>query len=297
MALTKESTMNIALIGVGIMGHGMGLQLGASKDFELIVWNRTRPKAAALEDHGASVAETAADACAEADIAITMLADADATHAVMLGEDGALDALRPDAIWLQMGTIGVEATERCARAAAARGISFVDAPVLGTKKPAETGDLIVLAGGEDALLDRCTSVFEAVGSRTIRAGDVGDATRLKLVANHWVLGVLGVLADTFALAEHQGLDPSKFLDAIGGGALDMGYAHIKGEMMRERAFPTSFPIHLATKDARLIEKAAELVGLDLRVIKAVLSQLQEAEDAGFGQQDMAALFAPMAEKS
>src|SRR5262249_9389029 len=176
--------------------------------------NRTPGKAEGL---GAVAADTPADAVSGADIVVTMLADGPAVESVMT-DGGALEAMRDDAVWIQASTIGIAATERLAQLARERGVAFVDAPVLGTKKPAEDGALTVLASGPADALERSKPVFDAIGGRIIELGEAGAGTRLKLVANNWVVNLLGALAETIALAQRIGVPPEAFLDAIEGGA-------------------------------------------------------------------------------
>ncbi len=162
--------------------------------------------------------------------------------------------------------------------------------MLGTKEPAESGELIVLAGGAEGVLDRCIPVFEAVAAKTVRAGDVGAGTRLKLVLNSWVLAITASLAEALALAEALGLEPSTFLETISDGPLDVGYAHLKGKLMLERSFPPSFPLRLADKDAALVLEAAEEAGLPLEVQRAARRAYARATAGGHGDEDMAAVY-------
>jgi 3-hydroxyisobutyrate dehydrogenase len=277
----------VAVLGTGIMGAPMARNLaGAGPDVR--AWNRTAEKAQPLAEHGVTVAEDAADAVRGADVALTMLADAEATLAV--GEQ-ALGALDGEAIWLQAGTIGIEGTGRCAEAARRAGASFVDGPVLGTRQPAEDGALIVLAAGPDAALDRCAPVFDAIGQRTLRVGsEPGAASRLKLVLNAWVLAVTQGTAEMIALAEGLGLDPQQALDALDGGPLDLPYLRVKGGMMMAGEFPPSFPLSLAAKDAALVAGAAQRAGVDLPLARAVAERYAQAREAGLGDEDMAATY-------
>src|SRR5436190_8141563 len=171
---------NVAVVGTGIMGAAMARNL-ARAGFRTRAWNRTREKAEPLADDGVEIADSAAEAIEGADAVITMLADAPAVREVTIGAGGSLAAFPADAVWLQMSTIGVAGTEELANAGAERGIAFVDAPVLGTRQPAEAGELIVLASGPDDALDRSEPVFDVVGARTFRLGKAGMGTRMKLV--------------------------------------------------------------------------------------------------------------------
>ena len=155
---------------------------------------------------------------------------------------------------------------------------LVDCPVLGTRKPAEDGALVVLASGPQSARDRATPVFDAVGSRTLWVGEAGQGTRLKLICNAWVLSVLAGLAQSIALAEGLGVDPRFFLDAIAGGATDTPYAHVKAAAMLDRDYPVAFALSGALKDAGLIVAAARAAGVPERYAGAVLDILTGAAE-------------------
>ncbi|MGH3492443.1 MAG: NAD(P)-dependent oxidoreductase [Sciscionella sp.] len=285
---TVTQPRTVAVLGTGIMGYPMAANL-CRAGLQVRVFNRTQDKARGLADLGASIADTPAEAVHGADLVVTMVADGPSVTAVMQGSQGALGAMGPEAVWVQMSTVGVKHTDDLAAMAQRTGIAYVDAPVLGTRKPAEDGTLVVLAAGTD---DACASaevVFDAVGARTIRAGALGSATKLKLVANNWVLGVTSATAECVALAQALDLDPAQFLDAISGGALDLPYAHLKGNAMITEDFPLSFPLSLAAKDARLVLDAAGS-GVNLAGTRATLAHLEAADEAGHGGKDMAALY-------
>jgi 3-hydroxyisobutyrate dehydrogenase len=276
----------VAVLGTGLMGEPMATNL-AKAGLAVRAWNRTPAKARPLAEHGVTVAETAAEAARGADIVLTMLSDGATVKSVMA--DGVLDAVTSDGLWLQMSTVGVAATEELAALAENAGVPFVDAPVLGTRQPAEQGTLTVLASGPDDVRERCAPVFDAVGARTLWLGPAGAASKLKLVANSWVLAVTNGVAESIALANTLGVDPRQFLEAISGGGLDLPYAHVKGGAMIKGEYPASFSASLAAKDARLVLEAAG-EHADLGGIAAALAHLEAAEQAGHGEDDMAALY-------
>jgi 3-hydroxyisobutyrate dehydrogenase len=254
---------------------------------EVAVWNRTVQKAEALGGDGARVAAKPADAVRDAEIVLTMLADARAVEAAVI-ESGALDEMPQGGLWIQSSTIGVAATERLAEQAGERGITFVDAPVLGTKKPAEDGQLFVLASGPEDARARCEPVFDAISKGHVWLGEAGLGTRLKLVANNWILCTIENLSETFVLAQTLGVDPRSFLEAISGGSMDMPYAHLKGEAILNQDFPPSFPLAHARKDVALILEAAGDVELPL--VRATLQQFDRAFELGHGDEDMSAVY-------
>jgi 3-hydroxyisobutyrate dehydrogenase len=248
-------------------------------------WNRTLEKALPLRDDGVDVRDDPAAATDGADVVMTMLADADAVLAV-----AAQANLREGQIWWQASTIGIDGNERCAAFAAEAGAVLVDAPVLGTRQPAEDGKLVVLASGPDDALDACAPFFDAVAARTLRLGEAGTGTRLKLAVNTWVVVVTEGTAETIALAEALGLDPNLVLEAVSGGGLDLPYMRMKAKLMLEREFPPSFALSLAAKDARLVVEAAERHGADLPAARAVAERMTAAAQAGHGDEDMAATY-------
>src|ERR687886_2128128 len=278
----------VAVLGTGIMGAGMARNLLAA-GMEVRAWNRTREKAEPLADDGAKVAGGPAEAAEDADFVLTMLSDADAV-AEAVDEGGALSALAEGGVWLQTSTVGLEGSERLAGIANEHGVAYVDAPVLGTKQPAEQGQLIVLASGPEEVRERCQPIFDAVGSQTYWLGPAGAGSRLKLVTNNWIVGLLSTLAETISLAKAVGVDPARFLEAIEGGPLGVPYAQMKGQMMIDEEFPTSFSVALARKDANLVLEAAKARDLRLAIAEAVATRFEEAIDAGYGEEDMAAIY-------
>jgi 3-hydroxyisobutyrate dehydrogenase len=278
----------VAVLGAGgTMGFAMAQNLLAA-GFRLQAWNRTFEKAEPLAAAGAELSESPAAAVDRADTILTAVSDVNAVIATMDG-GGALSAAEDGALWLQMSTIGEDGTARCAELARGHGLGFVDAPVLGTKQPAEQGELVVLASGADGLQESAEPIFGAVGKKTLWVGEAGAGTRLKLVANTWILAVLEGGAEAIALAEGLGVDPSLLFEAIEDGPLDMGYLRAKGRAMIERDFTPSFSLRLAAKDAGLVEESAGRRGMELPLLAAVRRQLDSGVDE-HGDEDMSATF-------
>ncbi|MER3408651.1 MAG: 3-hydroxyisobutyrate dehydrogenase [Thermoleophilia bacterium] len=248
-------------------------------------WNRTRAKAEGL---GAEVAATPAEAVAEAQVVITMLADGPAVRSVM---EQALPALASDAVWLQMSTVGVAWADRLASLAAERGIALVDAPVMGSRPAAEEGSLLPLASGPPAARARCQPALEAISRRILWLGDEpGLGSRLKVVLNLWIMTSVANLAECLALAEALRLDPRLFLDGISGAPFDMQYAHWKGEMMLKEEFPAAFALRLAQKDVGLALEAAGRAGLELALARATHDRFGQAIAQGHDDEDFSAVY-------
>jgi 3-hydroxyisobutyrate dehydrogenase len=276
----------VAVLGAGgTMGHPMAANL-ARAGIKVRAWNRSREKAEPLADGGGQVCHSPAEASERADVLLTMLSDADA---VLESVQGAFERLSEDAIWLQMSTIGEDGTDRCAELADQHGVAFVDAPVLGTKQPAEDGKLVVLASGPEDSRERVQPIFDAVGERTLWVGAAGAATRLKIVVNSWVLTVTEGCAETIALAQGLGVDPNLLFQAIEGGGLDLPYLRMKGKAILDHDFEPMFRLALAAKDAGLIDSSARRHELDLPLFTVIHEQMSKAA-AEHGDEDMCATY-------
>ncbi|MDP8960280.1 MAG: NAD(P)-dependent oxidoreductase, partial [Actinomycetota bacterium] len=278
----------VAVLGTGNMGSEVARQL-LDAETDLRVWDRTREKAEPLGDAGATVSDSPADAVDGAGFVITIVAEADAVEQVMTGEDGALEAMGDDAVWLQMSTVGLE-IDRLAELAGERGVTLVDAPMLNMKASGDEGELLVLAAGPEDVRDRCQPVLDAIGSGTRWVGEVGAASRLKLVLTSWLLGLAEALAETTALAEALDVEPDRFLELIEGSPIGVPYAQTKGEQMMKREFVGAFPVRLAFNEARLIVDAGERNDLDLALARVVAGQLAVIVGRGYGGEDVAAVF-------
>ena len=283
-----ERIDSAAVLGTGIIGAAVARNL-AKAGIETSAWNRTAEKAEPLADDGVRVADDPADAVEGAGAIITVLGDGDSVADVMDGEDGALAAAADDAVWIQLSTVGLEPIERLIHLASDAGVTFIDAPVLGTRKPAEDGNLIVLASGPDEAIGRCKDIFEAIGARTVELGEAGQSSRMKLVLNGWLLSLTAGLAQSLNLAEALDVDPEKFLSVIEGGPLDVDYAHMKGAMMISRQYETSFSLANAAKDAGLVVAAADAHGVELALAETIRELFDEALEQGHGASDMAAV--------
>jgi 3-hydroxyisobutyrate dehydrogenase len=206
MAQGKES---VAFLGIGTMGHAMASRaLGAG--IPTIVWNRNPAAARDLADLGAEVADTPVDAARRTAIVVTMVTDADVVLAIAQDQH-MLAALAPHAIWVQMSTIGVAGIERVESLVAAErpDVTLVDAPVSGSKEPAEQGQLTIFASGPAEVRPRLDPLFDALGRRTIWVGPVGTGSKLKLVANAWLALAAEAVNTSVALARRLGLETER----------------------------------------------------------------------------------------
>jgi 3-hydroxyisobutyrate dehydrogenase len=276
--------MRIALLGTGTMGAPMAQNL-VRAGHDVRVWNRTR---ATAERVGATVADTPAAAVASVEAVITMLADGPSVAEVMRE---ALPALPAGSVWVQMTTVGVEWSDTLVELAAEHRIDIVDAPVMGSRPQAEAGELLPLASGPEEACKRIAPLLDAFSRDVLWLGDApGLGSRLKLVANHWIINSVENLAETLAFAEALRLDPRRFLELISGAPFDMQYAHLKGAMMLGGEFPAAFALLLARKDVRLALEAAAGADIELALAQATEARLTRAVELGHGDKDSAATY-------
>jgi 3-hydroxyisobutyrate dehydrogenase len=266
------------------MGHGMAAS-ALRAGIPTIVWNRNPAATGDLAGIGAQVAETAADAARRASIVVTMVTDADSVISIAT-DQGMLAALAPGAIWVQMSTIGVAGIERVAAVAKDErpDVTFLDAPVSGSKDPAENGQLTIFASGPEDVRARVAPLFDALGRRTIWVGPVGNGTRLKVVNNTWLAFGGEAVAASVALAHFLGLETETVLEAMDGGPLMSPWQEAKLRRIAGGDFSPQFALALALKDVRLAQQVAG--ESRFAALHCLADEWQQAVDQGLGDQDV-----------
>lgn len=272
----------VAWAGLGAMGSRMAARL-RDAGHELVVWNRTREKA---EELGVPVAASPREAAERAAVVFTMLTDPDALREVTEGDDGILAGLRDEAVLVEMSTVGPEAIRRLA-VGVPETAALLDVPVLGSLPEAESGTLKLFAGGDDEPYERARPLLELLGE-PLRVGPLGSGAAAKLVANATLVGVIGLLGETLALADALGLHRATTFEVLGVTAL-ADQAERRREAVESDDYPPRFRLSLARKDADLVHDAAAASGADLPVLDAARDHLRAAEDAGLGDLDYAAV--------
>ena len=276
----------VAVLGAGIMGSAMARNLAAA-GLTTQVWDRDASAAGPLADAGAVVAASARDAVRDAGVVITMLPTAAAVESVIF-DGGLAETFIDGSVWAQMGTIGVEATKRIAdRLAAQRpGVMFVDAPVSGSKGPAEQGQLLILASGPAAAADALRPVFDVIGRKTVWLGEAGRGSQVKLVVNAYLSILIEGVAETMELADRLGIGHQQLAEVIEGGPLDAPLADAKFHKMDRGDFAAEFPLEWALKDVDLVIGAAG--GQPPPMLAALSGQWHAAVAAGYGREDISA---------
>jgi len=274
----------VAVLGLGGMGRPMAANLVRS-GLPTIVWNRRPEPARWLSEQGAEMADSPADAVRRANTVITMVTDADAVMSIV-ADQGALAAMAGGAIWAQMSTIGVSPTERMARLVVRQrpDVVFLDAPVAGSRGPAEKGELVILASGPEQVKDRVAPVFDAIGQRTAWVGPVGAGSRMKMVSNLLLAFIAEGLAESIALGHALGLERAAVLSALQGSPLVSSWANEKLQHIGRDDYSAQYPLSLALKDVNLA-----LLELDidrLGVANSLAAQWQRAVEQGMGNEDV-----------
>lgn len=284
--------MKIAVLGLGLMGSGMARQL-ITAGFDVTVWNRSREKAGALGEAGARIAETPADAATGVAIVVAMLADDDVSRAVWTGENGALAAMQPDTIAIESSTLTRNWVLELAQQAAAHGVRFVEAPVTGSREQATLGTLRFLAAGEADAIAAAGPAFDAMGTALVRLGPVGSAATVKL-ANNFLCGVQAAsLAEAVALFEKNGLDVEQAMSILFDGAPASPIVKGVGRRMLDRDYTPHFLVPLMAKDLDYATQALGQVGITSAIAIAARERFVEADAAGQGHRDIAAILEPL----
>jgi 3-hydroxyisobutyrate dehydrogenase len=272
------------VFGIGAMGHGMATS-ALRAGIPTIVWNREPAPTKDLADLGADVAETAADAARRAPIVVTMVTDADAVISIAR-DQGMLAALAPGAIWVQMSTIGLAGIDRVAAMVAAERpeVTLLDAPVSGSRGPAERGQLTIFASGPEEARSRVGPLVDALGQHTIWVGPVGAGSRLKVVNNTLLAFAAEGVSTSAALARRLGLETTTVIEAISAGSLVSPWQAAKLQRIADGEFSAQFALSLALKDARLALQAAD----DDRyaVLACLADEWQHLVDQGLGDLDL-----------
>jgi 3-hydroxyisobutyrate dehydrogenase len=278
----------IALLGLGTMGNGMGMNL-LKAGFPLTVYNRTRSRASLLEAAGASVADTPAMAAANAEIVLAMLADDAASRAIWLGENGALAATQPGAVLIECSTLSPAWVAELDEAARRRGLRMVEAPVTGSRAQADAGQLKFLAGGDASVLERVTPVLRSMSQEILHLGPVGSGAQLKLMNNFLCAVQVASFAEALTWIERTGLNRDAALEFLKKGAPGSGILSAMADRMTKRTYEVNFLLPLMAKDVRYAHAAAAERGVDLSMARPAEAMFDKAQAQGHGAQDMSAV--------
>jgi len=256
----------------------------------LVVHNRTPGRARLALESGAVEASTPREAAAGADIVVTMLKGGDAVEDMLFGPHGAAAENVAGKLFVDMSTTGPEVAQRLSQRLSAQAASFVDAPVSGTREPAEKGELLVLAGGAPEDLRRLERLFSCIGKRTIFAGPVGAGQTLKIVYNGLGCQHLVAFASMLRLGERAGLSREVLVDAFTSGAFATpAYVGKRARVLERNYSDPDFVLELVLRDAVLCAELQSALGFELTTHAAARAEVARAVAAGLGGCDLFAI--------
>lgn len=281
--------MKIGFVGLGIMGSAMASNL-LKAGFKVTVWNRSADKYSPLVALGATVATSPRAVAEISDVVIAMMATPAAVLSVRDGAEGIIAGLPSGSGYVDMSTVDTDTSLESYRLAHEKGALFLEAPVAGSRKPAEDATLTIMAAGDRKLYDSSLPVLEKMGKKLLFLGETGKASRMKLANNLVMCGMLTALCEGISLAAGSGLDTAQLLEVLDSGAVANPMFRLKGpQIAANKEFPTAFPLKHMQKDLRLALQLAEEVGQPLFVTATINELYKKALAENHGDADFAAI--------
>ncbi|PYF84522.1 3-hydroxyisobutyrate dehydrogenase/2-hydroxy-3-oxopropionate reductase [Marinomonas alcarazii] len=280
---------SVGFLGLGIMGKAMATNL-VKAGFDVTVWNRNSAKCDELVALGAHQGITPRDVAAHCDITFAMVSDPDAALALCQGPNGVAAGIGAGRGYVDMSTVDDTTSKEIADLITQAGGRFLEAPVSGTKKPAEDGTLIILAAGDQSLYNDVKPAFEVMGKMSPYLGDVGQGANMKLVVNMMMGGMLSIFSEGMSLGQKAGLDGQQILDIVEAGAMANPMFKGKGAMLLKGDYTTSFPLKHMQKDMRLAVALGDQLDQPLPTAAIANEAFKQALKAGFAEEDIAAVY-------
>ncbi|MCO5935781.1 NAD(P)-dependent oxidoreductase [Mucilaginibacter sp. RB4R14] len=278
------NTIKIGWIGLGLMGNPMSLQL-VKAGYPVTVYNRNKAKEAELKEQGASTASTPKELLQHTDMVIIMVTDDKAIREIFTGEDGLLKADVNGKVIINMSTVSPAISKEMAELCKAQGLDYLDAPVSGSIKQAETAQLVIMVGGDAEVFEKVKSVLETIGKLAVNVGEVGAGNAAKLAINTLLSFYTQGLAEAVILAKNNGIEPEVLLNLIGNAAIANPYTKIKGDAIVNDNFKAAFSLKNIVKDLKLSRD----IGLTTPLGEAALKTF-EAASKNFGDEDLISIY-------
>lgn len=278
----------VAFIGLGIMGAPMAGHL-VQAEFDVVGYNRSRPKVDELIAAGGRGAESVVDAVRSADIVAVMVPDSPDVQHVLAGDGGVFEAARPGTLIIDFSSIRPDVTTALAAEAKDRGFRLLDAPVSGGEAGAVNAALSIMVGGDAADFEAAAAVFAAVGKTIVHVGPSGAGQTVKAANQLIVAGNIQLLAEAVAFLEAYGVDTKAALEVLGGGLAGSKVLDQKGQNMLTRSFEPGFRIQLHHKDLGIVTSAAREAGVVIPLGAVVAQLMASALASGDGGLDHSAL--------
>lgn len=279
---------SVGFLGIGIMGSPMAQNL-IKAGCDVTVWNRTKSKCDPLISLGAKYQPSPEEVAASCDVTIAMLADPDSAADVAFGKHGAANGMAPGKGYVDVSTVDGATSKLISEHIKATGASFLEAPVSGSKKPAEDGQLIFLTAGDKSLFEKVGPLLDIMGKSKFYLGDVGNGAAMKLVVNMIMGSMMASFSEGLLLSEKVGLDPSVLVEVVSQGAISAPMYSMKGPSMVKSTYPTAFPLKHQQKDLRLALGLAESVSQPTPVAAAANELYKVAKSRGLSDLDFSAV--------
>ncbi|KAG9445550.1 hypothetical protein H6P81_011678 [Aristolochia fimbriata] len=280
--------MEVGFLGLGIMGKAMSMNL-LKAGFKVTVWNRTLSKCEELVEHGASIGETPAAVIKKCKYTIAMLSDPAAALSVVFDKGGVLEEICSGKGYVDMSTVDATTSSQINEAITKKGGYFLEAPVSGSKKPAEDGQLVILAAGDKTLYEEAIPAFDVMGKKAFYLGEVGNGAKMKLVVNMIMGSMMNAFSEGLVLADRSGLNQQTLLDVLDLGAISNPMFRLKGPTMIEGNYPPAFPLKHQQKDMRLALALGDENAVSMPVAAASNEAFKTARSLGHGDSDFSAV--------
>jgi 3-hydroxyisobutyrate dehydrogenase/glyoxylate/succinic semialdehyde reductase len=285
----------IGFIGLGIMGSRMASNL-LDKGFDLIVYNRTKDKAKDLLEKGARWADSPRELAQKSDIIFTMLANPAIVEKVAAGEEGFLSSMREGALWVDSSTVNPSFSRKMAKEASIHGLRFLDAPVTGSLKPAELGELVFLVGGNEKDLDEIRPYLNAMGKSIQHLGENGKGSSMKIIINLMLAQNMAVFSEAVSLGEALGLDKEVVIETLLEGPTAAPSLKLKKDKILSNQFEPEFPLEHLQKDLQLVSISAFESNLAMPIANVTKEVYALAKQQGLSKKEFSAIYSFLSNK-
>ncbi|KAG2728781.1 hypothetical protein I3760_01G220300 [Carya illinoinensis] len=292
----NELSARIGFLGLGIMGSPMAQNL-LKAGCDVTIWNRTKSKCDSLISLGAKYKSTPQEVAISCDVTFAMLADPESAVEVACGKHGAASGMNSGKGYVDVSTVDGATSKLISGHIKATGASFLEAPVSGSKKPAEDGQLIFLTAGDKSLYEMVAPILDIMGKSRFYLGDVGNGAAMKLVVNMIMGSMMASFSEGLLLSEKVGLDPSVLVEVVSQGAISAPMYSMKGPSMIQSLYPPAFPLKHQQKDLRLALGLAESVSQSIPIAAAANELYKVAKSHGLSDHDFSAVIEALKAKS
>lgn len=279
----------VGFIGLGIMGMPMSFNV-LRNGYELVVYNRTSSKTLPLVENGAQAVKSPFEVAQNSDVIVMMLTGPEAIDQVVFGANGLFSGLNEKKYLINMSSVSPDYTKEIAKKIEPSGVKFIDAPVSGSKKPAEDGQLVILAGGKEEDVRDVEDVLLAMGKKVVYCGPVGHGSMMKMTINLLLGVMMAGMAEMMHFGQKGGLRKETMLEVLYSGALNCPLFQLKNDLFLEEKFTPQFPLKHMSKDLRFVMQTAQSTGAMIPEATTALRFFEIAEKNGLGEEDFAAVY-------